>query len=226
MGRGRATALLPRSRRFVVPRLDRNRNFQSLPLPYLEIKLTFECTAWFYRLAPPLKAAALISIQKSSQNSYRPMGIHHSPQTHIHGNPHGNLSTCGIAAKISFTFLGKCPPPCKSRYFGRKSKPLSYVSFSSSQPVRYNNKEDCLYLVRVQLVDSDAWQSDTVCSLLIGRSYDKWIVSRRHRLTTYNQPGRGSQRELPEGGGWWTMMHLSVANYSIHFDYRNCKTEL
>ena len=23
-------------------------------LPYLEIKLTFECTAWFYGLAPPL----------------------------------------------------------------------------------------------------------------------------------------------------------------------------
>jgi len=27
---------------------------RSLHLPYLEIKQTFECTAWFYDLAPPL----------------------------------------------------------------------------------------------------------------------------------------------------------------------------
>jgi len=36
-----------------LPRIARNRG--SLHLPYLEIKLTFECTARFYGLAPPLK---------------------------------------------------------------------------------------------------------------------------------------------------------------------------
>jgi len=35
-----------------LPRIARNRG--SFHLPYLEIKLTFECTAQFYCLAPPL----------------------------------------------------------------------------------------------------------------------------------------------------------------------------
>ena len=40
-----------------LPRIARNRG--SLHLPYLEIKLTFECTAWFYGLAPPLSMFAI-----------------------------------------------------------------------------------------------------------------------------------------------------------------------
>ena len=39
-----------------LPRIARNRG--SHHLPYLEIKLTFECTARFYGLAPPLVAKA------------------------------------------------------------------------------------------------------------------------------------------------------------------------
>jgi len=35
-----------------LPRLARD--LRTTHLPYLEIKLTFECTAWFYGLAPPL----------------------------------------------------------------------------------------------------------------------------------------------------------------------------
>jgi len=35
----------------------------SIDLPYLEIKLTFECTAWFYGLAPPL---VLLRLSKSA----------------------------------------------------------------------------------------------------------------------------------------------------------------
>ena len=50
-----------------LPRL--NHDLRSFHLPYLEIKLTFECTAWFYALAPPLLGSgrymAVISLQSS-----------------------------------------------------------------------------------------------------------------------------------------------------------------
>jgi len=39
-----------------LPRIARNRG--PLHLPYLEVKLTFECTARFYGLAPPLDLLA------------------------------------------------------------------------------------------------------------------------------------------------------------------------
>jgi len=54
-----ATASLPElhfPRRSDASRLPRIvRDLLSLHLPYLEIKLTFECTAQFYGLAPPLQ---------------------------------------------------------------------------------------------------------------------------------------------------------------------------
>ena len=51
-----------------LPRIARNRG--SLRLPYLEIKLNFECTARFCGLAPPLALCHILSNCRSCQISF------------------------------------------------------------------------------------------------------------------------------------------------------------
>jgi len=51
---GEATTPKPHSIGVSVLRTSRALGSRSFHLPYLEIKLTFECTALFYGLTPPL----------------------------------------------------------------------------------------------------------------------------------------------------------------------------